>query len=120
MATFERIKFSGSTSARGIKVVATSSTGTTIHATGTSASVYDEVWLWAYNSDTSSRTLTVQFGGTTSPDDDIKVGIAPQAGLVLVVPGLTLVGTGGAAATVYAYASSANVVTVQGYVNRIS
>lgn len=120
MATFTREILSGSTNGRGIKVVATGSTGTTIHATGTSASVYDEIWLYAYNSHTAAVLLTVQFGGTTAVDDDIKVTIPSQVGLTLVVPGLSLRGTGSAATTVYAYAATTNVITIQGYVNRIS
>jgi len=120
MATYSKVLLSGSTQGKGIKVVATASTGTTIHATGTSSTTIDEVWLYAYNSDTAARLLTIQFGGTTSPDNDIKVTIPPQSGLTLVVPGLILTGTGAAANTVYAYAATANVITISGYVNRIS
>ena len=94
--------------------------GTTIHATGTSSSVIDEVWLYAYNSDISSRQLVVQYGGSTYIDNDIKLDIPPTSGLTLVVPGLILTGTGSAANTVYAYSSAANVITITGYVNRIS
>ena len=120
MATFTKTLLSGSTQGRGIKVVATASSGTTIHATGTSATVIDEVWLYAYNSHTANVELTVQYGGTTSPDDDIKVTIPTKAGLILVVPGLVLTGTGSVANTVRAFAGTANVITVQGYVNRIA
>lgn len=120
MATFSKVLLSGSTQGRGIKVVATASSGTTIHATGTSSSAIDEIWLYGYNSHTSSVLLTIQWGNTTSPDDDIKVTIPAQSGLVLVAPGLALTGTGSAANTVRAFAGTANVVTVHGYVNRIS
>jgi hypothetical protein len=120
MATYSKEFLSGSTQGKAIKVVATASTGTTIHATGTSATIDDEIWLYAYNSDTAARLLTIQFGGTTAVDNDIKVTIPPQSGLTLVVPGLVLTGTGAAANTVYAYASTANVITISGYVNRIS
>jgi hypothetical protein len=120
MATFTKVPFSGATDGTPIKVVATASTGTTIHTTGTSATAYDEVWLYAYNSDTAARLLTIQFGGTASPDDDIKITIPSQSGLTLVVPGLILAGTGSAGNTVAAYAATANVITVSGYVNRIS
>jgi hypothetical protein len=65
-------------------------------------------------------TLTIQFGGTTSVDNDIKLSIPATSGLTLVVPGLTLTGTGSAANTVYAYAGTTNVITISGYVNRIS
>lgn len=120
MATFTKVALSGSTQGKAIKVAATASTGTTIHATGTSSSIIDEVWLYAYNSSTGPITLTIQFGGTTSPDNDIKVDIPATSGLTLVVPGLMLTGTGAAANTVYAYAGTTNVITISGYVNRIS
>lgn len=120
MATYTKIPLSVQADGSPIKVVATASTGTTIHATGTSASIIDEVWLYAYNSSTAAVLLTVQYGGTTTPDDDIKITIPSQSGLTLVVPGLILSGTGSAANSVYAYAGTANVVTISGYVNRIS
>lgn len=120
MATFTKVPFSGQVTGAPILVVATASTGTTIHATGTSASVIDEVWLYAYNSSASAETLTIQYGGTTSPLNDIKVSLPSRSGLTLIVAGLILSGTGAAASTIYAYASTTNVVTVSGYVNRIS
>lgn len=120
MATFSKVLLSGSTQGKAIKVAATASTGTTIHATGTSSSIIDEVWLYAYNSSASAVVLTIQYGGTTAVDDDIKLSIPPTSGLTLVVPGLTLTGTGSAANTVYAYAGTTNVITISGYVNRIS
>lgn len=120
MATYTKIPLSAQVDGSPIKVVATASTGTTVHATGTSASVIDEVWLYAYNSSTAGVLLTIQYGGTTTPDDDIKITIPSQSGLTLIVPGLILSGTGAAANTIAAYAATANVVTVSGYVNRIS
>ena len=120
MATFSKVLLSGSTQGKAIKVAATASTGTTIHATGTSSSIIDEVWLYAYNSSASAVSLTIQYGGTTSVDNDIKLSIPATSGLTLVVPGLTLTGTGSAANTVYAYAGTTNVITISGYINRIS
>lgn len=120
MATFTKTTLSGSTQGKAIKVAATASTGTTIHATGTSASIIDEIWLYAYNSSAGAVTLTIQYGGTTAVDNDIKLTIPASAGLTLVVPGLLLTGTGSAANTVYAYAGTTNVITISGYVNRIS
>lgn len=120
MATFSKVVLSGSTQGKAIKVAATASTGTTIHATGTSSSIIDEVWLYAYNSSASAVTLTIQYGGTATPDDDIKLSIPATSGLTLVVPGLILTGTGAAANTVRAYAGTTNVITISGYVNRIS
>jgi hypothetical protein len=120
MATYTKELLSGSTNGKAIKVVATASTGTTIHATGTSATIEDEIWLYAYNSSASAVVLTLQYGGTTAVDNDIKLTIPATSGLTLVVPGLILTGTGSAANTIYAYAGTANVVTVNGYVNRIA
>lgn len=120
MATFTKTTLSGSTQGKGIKVVATSSTGTTIHATGTSSTTIDEVWLYAYNSHTAAVVLTIEFGGTTSPDNIIKITVPQTAGLTLVVPGLILTGTGAAANNITAFAATANVITISGYVNRIS
>lgn len=120
MATFNKVLLSGSTQGKGIKVAATASTGTTIHATGTSSSTIDEVWLYAFNSSAGAVTLTIEFGGTTAPDNQIILSIPSASGLTLVVPGLCLTGTGAAANTVTAYAGTTNVITISGYVNRIS
>jgi hypothetical protein len=120
MATYTKVLLSGSTQGKAIKVAATASPGTTIHATGTSATIQDEVWLYAYNSSASAVILTIQFGGTTAVDDDIKLSIPATSGLTLVVPGLILTGTGSAANTIAAYAGTTNVVTINGYVNRIA
>lgn len=118
MATFSKEFLSNSTNGSPIKVVATSSTGTLIHSTGGSNKI-DEVWLYAYNSHTSAVVLTLQLGGTTSPDNDIKITVTPQSGLILIVPGLILKPVNDVPAIIYAYAATANVITISGYVNRI-
>lgn len=120
MATYSKELLSGSTGGRPVKVVATATPGTLIHATGTSATVIDEVWLYAMNTDTTDRKLTVQFGGVTAPDDLIEIVVPAEDGLLLLVPGLPLSGDGAAARNIRAFAASANVVTINGYVNRIT
>lgn len=120
MATYTKTLLSGSTQGRGIKVAATGTPGTLIHATGISSSTIDEVWLFAFNSDTTPRKLTIEFGGTTSPDDTIEVTIPAEGGLILVVSGLCLTGTGAAANNVRAFCATANVVMIVGFVNRIA
>ena len=120
MATFSKQFLSGSTGGRMIKVAATSSPGTTIHATETSATIIDEIWLYAVNSDASNRKLTIQYGDTTSPDDEIELTITAESGLFVVVPGLILAGTGSASRTVRAFAATTNVISVAGYANRIT
>lgn len=114
MATYSKIKLSGGTDGRNIKVAATSTPGTTVHTAH--ATALDEVWLWAVNSDTTDRKLTIEFGGTSSPDDLIEVTIPAETGLVAVIPGLLLTNS----VIVKAFAASANVVLVNGYINRIT
>lgn len=121
MATFSKIVLSGSTGGLGIKVAATSGSGTLIHTSGTSASVIDEVWLYAVNSNGSAATrkLTIQYGGTTDPDHFIEQTINAESGLYLVVPGLVICGDGTTGKTIRAICSTANEVMLYGYINRI-
>lgn len=118
MATAVKRKLSGSTDGRMIKVTATSSPGTTLHTAvaGQTPGTFDEIWLWAVNSDTTNRKLTVEFGGTTSPDDTIEVTVAAESGLMLIVPGMVLQN----GCVVRAFASAANVILVGGFVNSIT
>ncbi len=117
MPTFTKKKLSGSTDGRGIKVVATATPGTTIHTAvaGTSENNFDEIWLFAYNGHTADVVLTIEFGGATVPDDNIKVTLAWQTGLQLIVPGLVLQNE----CIIKAFASIANVVVITGFVNNI-
>ena len=91
MATFTKTLLSGSTQGQPITVAATASTGTTIHATGTSSSIIDEVWLYANNTNSSPVVLTVQFGGTGAVQHAKPITLAPQSGDVLIVAGLPLI-----------------------------
>ncbi len=115
-----RIPFSGSTQGQGIKIAATSSPGTLIHTTGTSATILDEIWIYLFNSDTVDRITTIEFGGATAPDQNIVLTVPTKGGLILAVPGLILLGNGSIALTVKAFAAATNVVTASGYVNRIT
>lgn len=119
---FSKQLLSGSTRGKPIKVVATATAGTVIHATGISATILDEIWLVAFNSDAVDRTLTIEFGGVTDPDDLIvkAITIPSRTTGIVVVSGQPLVGTGAAASTVAAFASVANVITISGFVNRIT
>ena len=114
MATFSKLKLSGSTDGRIIKVVQTATAGTLIHTAH--ATALDELWLWAVNSDSTARVLTIEYGGVASPDDLIEQTIAAEDGLVLIVPGLLITNS----LVVRAFAATANVVMVGGYVNRIT
>lgn len=113
MAQITKLKLSGSTNGRMTKVVATSTLGTTIHTAH--ATSLDEIWLWAVNSDSTARKLTIEFGGVSSPDDLIEFTVPAEDGFYAVVPGLIL--TGSVVCT--AFCATANVVSIGGFVNRI-
>jgi len=119
MATYSKIKLSGSTDGKLIKVAATATAGTTIHTGSATATTIDEVWLYAVNSDTTDRKLTIEWGGTSAPDDLIEQTITAESGLILVVAGLVIVGNA-TPLVVRAFAATANVVMIGGYVNRIT
>lgn len=115
---FNKAKLSGAAAGnRGIKVAATATPGTAIHTAvaGTTANTFDEIWLWAVNSDTTARKLTLEWGGTTSPDDLIELTIPPESGMFLVIPGYVLQNT----LAVAAFCATANVVMIHGYVNEV-
>lgn len=114
MATYSKVRLSGSTNGRSVKVAATATAGTLIHTAH--ASALDEIWIFAQNTDTTDRKLTIEFGGTTAPDDLFEMPIGAESGLILVIPGLLLTQS----LEVRAFAATANVITINGFVNRIS
>lgn len=118
MATFTKKLLSGSTSGRGITVAATATPGTTLHTGSTNTAVLQEVWLYAANTDTTARKLTIEWGNTSVPQDIIELTIPAESGLVLVAPGLLIAGAA-TALVVRGFASAASVVTIHGYVNEI-
>ena len=119
MATFSKIALSGSTDGRMIKVVQTATAGTTIHTGSATATTFDEIWLYAVNSSASAVKLTVEFGGVSSPDDLIEFTVPAEAGLYLITAGLVIKGNA-TPLIVRAFAATANVVMIAGFVNRIT
>ena len=121
MATMTKRILSGSTNGKAIKLTDTASSvntdaGYLIHTAVAGTNDMDEIWLWAMNTDGSARKLTVEFGGVGSPDDLIEIELSSEAGLVQIVPGLLLQN----GLHVKAFAAAANVVTIYGFVNRIT
>lgn len=117
--TFSKELLSVSADGAPIKIAAVATPGTLLHTVSGTAGVKDEVWLYAVNTDAANdHVVTIEHGGPTAPDKNIRVTVTKNAGLVLVVPGLPLLG--GAGATVKAFADLANVVNVVGFVNRIT
>jgi hypothetical protein len=116
MATFSKRLLSGSTDGKAIKVVQTATAGTTIHTAVSGTSNIDEIWLYAINSSASSVKLTIEWGQADAPDGNIELTVLPEAGLVTVIPGLLLQNS----LVVKAFAGTANVIMIHGFVNRIT
>ena len=122
MATFSKLALqpAGSTgTGLGIKVAATATAGTAIHTASSTSTTIDEIWLYAVNTSTSAVKLTIEWGETTAPDGNIELTVQPEAGLVTVAPGLLLQGNA-TAKVVRAFAGTANVIVIHGFVNRIT
>jgi len=117
MATFTKQLLSGSTNGRPILVAATGSPGTAIHTSVAGTTNFDEIWLYAACATTGSNSiLTIQYGGTTSPDDNIKLALTGTQGLSLVLPGAVLNNS----AVVRAHATTGSIVNITGWVHRIA
>ena len=118
MATVVKRKLSGSTDGKAIKITQTATAGDTIHTavSGTTDGSYDEIWLWAYNGHSADVVLTIEFGGAIVPDQNIVLTVPCKSGLIPVVPGLILQNE----MVVKAFAGTANVITIIGFVNRIT
>ena len=116
MATYSKELLSGGTNGKNIKVAATATAGTTIHTAVSGTSNKDEIWLYACNTDSTDRKLTIEYCGATAPDELTEITITAEAGWVLVCPGLLLQN----GLVVKAFAAAANVVNINGFVNRIT
>ena len=113
-STFSKQLLSGSTNGKAVKVVQTATAGTTIHTAH--ATALDEIWLYAVNSSASSVKLTLEWGEATAPDGNIELTVTAESGLVLVCAGLLLTNS----LVVKAFAGTASVILLHGYVNRIT
>lgn len=113
---YKKRKLSASQAGQEIKVAATASPGTLVHqATNkVAANEWDEVWLYAVNSSGTAVKLTLEWGGTTSPDDLIEQTIPAESGLVAIIPGLVVQNE----REIRVFADTEDVVMVHGFVNR--
>ena len=121
MATFNKELLSESVNGKAIKVSATAigTSPTLIHTGSATSTVFDEVWIYAQNNHTSDVALRLGFGGVSDPDDIIEFTVKTKAGLFLIVPGLVLKGNA-TPLTIKASAGTTNVISLSGYVNRIT
>ena len=113
MTAYTKEFITGAANGLGVKVAATATPGTLIHTAHATAK--DEVWLEASNSDTVDRTLTLEWGGVTSPDN-LKKFIIPAGDSISLSPGGILSNS----LVIRGFANAANVITIHGYVNRVS
>tara|TARA_B100000929_G_C15391283_1_gene381278 strand:- start:252 stop:599 length:348 start_codon:yes stop_codon:yes gene_type:complete len=115
MATYSKVKLTGASDGLNNKIASTTpGAGDTVHTAH--ATALDEVWLYACNSSTSDVKLTIEWGATSDDERLTEVTIGAEAGWVLVIPGLLLSNS----KVVYAFAATANVINVNGYINRIA
>ncbi len=115
--TYTKVLLSGSTQGKQIKVTGTNIAGAdTIHTAVAGVASLDEIWLYAYNHNTTAILLTILWGGTGDPDNKIAVSVPAQSGRILVCDGMLLQNS----LVVKAYAGSANLVMIDGFVNRIA
>ena len=122
MATFSKLALqpAGTTgTGLGIKVVATATAGTAVHTASATATTIDEIWLYAVNSSATDVKLTIEWSEATAPDGNIEYTVKAENGLYLIAPGLLLQGNA-TAKVVKAFAATANVIVIHGYVNRIT
>ena len=110
------VLLSGSTSGKSVKIAATATPGTLIHTAVGGTSAFDQIYLWVTNTDSATRTLTIEYGGTTDPDNLLTkaYAIAANSTPLAICDGLILNG----GLIVRAFASVANVVLLTGYVKR--
>ena len=120
MATFTKQLLSASTDGRAKKVAATAiASGTLIHTGSATDTVFDEVWIYAQNNHTADVALRLGFGDVTDPDDIVEFTVKTKSGLYLIIPGLILKGNA-TPLTIKASAGTADVISLSGYVNRIT
>ena len=119
MATFSKTILSGSTDGKGIKVVQTATAGTTIHTGSSTATTLDEIWLYAVNTSASDVKLTIEWGGVASPDVLIEYTVKAEIVFYFFVSGGLIKGNA-TPLVVRAFAATANVISIHGYVNRIT
>ena len=109
-----KAKLSASTNGLGILVAATATPGTAIHTAVNSTSSYDEVWIYATNTTTTAKKLTIEFGGTAAANQ-IEYTIPAESGMHLIIPGLLLNNL----KPIAAFAETTNVINIHGFVNAI-
>lgn len=123
---FAPVSLSGAANGKVIYVAATSFalsggiSGTTIHQAVAGTETWDELWLWAANTDTQDRSLTIGWGaaaGVVHTEFAFQSTIIPALSLsIAVIDGLRIQNS----LFVSAIGTAANKFVITGYVNRIT
>lgn len=116
MATMSKVVLTGGANGLALKVNATSTAGDIVHTAIAGTSDIDEIWLYAVNISTSAVKLTLEWGTATVDEGNIEQTIPAESGLSLIIPGLILNNT----KIIKAFAGTADVILIFGYVNRIT
>ena len=115
MSNYTPHLLSESTDGKLINITTTATPGDLIHTAVVGTDNLDEIFIYAANVTSTVKRVTVEWGGTTSPDDLVEdYYIQPEAGWKLIIPGHRL--QNGLAVRVFS--DSANVINIGGYVNR--
>ena len=114
MSTYSKQLLSGCVNGLGIAVSGSvAGSGVVVHTAVSGTGSFDEVWIYGLNTSASSVKTTVEWGETSNP---IEVTIPGEGGLYLIVPGLLLQNE----KVIRAFATTPNVIVINGFVNRIS
>ena len=118
MPSYVKIILTGSTQGRAIPVTGVApSTANTIHTAVTdTGGGFDELYIWAVNTATATREITLRWGCTVTGQGirHMSVQVTQLSGPVLMIPGWPLNGGD----TVRAYVTIADQVAVYGYAHR--
>jgi hypothetical protein len=106
---------SSSTDGRQVKVDATSTPGTLLHTVASGTSTIEFITLEAANTSSSAVNLTIEWGGTTDPDDHIELSVPANRGAFVVIDKRRL--QNGLA--VRAFASVADVIVMYGESDKV-
>lgn len=114
-AIYTKRRLSGRVDGLQIKVGAITTPGTLIHTAVTGTTEFDEIWIYATNTDAADRILTLEWG-ETAIDGNIVLTVPAKNGLLFVTPGLLLQNS----LVVRAFCTTGDVVMISGFVNRIT
>ena len=116
MPTYTKVPLSVAISGQQIAVTGTTLAQSMTIQTPASATVLDEVWLYATNIGSTNVELVLTWAHTGT-SAQMFATIPYKAGRSLIIDGKLLSGT---ANSVKAYAASGNAINIDGFVNRIT